>query len=66
MVKYVPAHTYAFLVWGRGKGFRVGLAQGEGTRYTIILDPGLGHTPPRGGGARGAVGLDPKRRGAPY
>ncbi len=50
-------------MWGGGgTGVRGWLSPGG--RYTRIPDPGRGHTPPRGGGARGAAGLDPKRRGA--
>jgi hypothetical protein len=50
-------------VGGGGQGVR-GWPR-PGGRYTRMPDPGRGHTPPRGG-ARGAGGLDPIRRGGPY
>ncbi len=46
---------------GGGKGFGGGPARREGTLENRIL----GGVIPHQGGARGAAGLDPKRRGGP-
>ncbi len=51
--------------WCGGGVFWGGLAQGEGTLECWTLGWDIPHQG-GGGGARGAVGLDPKRRGGPY